>query len=80
MTVNEILHKVIAYGFGALTVGAGTVVMTVTRNDAVQDQKIVTMQSSLEKLDAINATVNKVDAKVDVLNQKFDDAENVRHK
>lgn len=74
MTFNEAIQRAVAYGFGALSVGAGTMVLSVSRNDAVQDTKIVALQNATVKIDSINETVNKVSSKVDILNQKFDDA------
>ena len=71
--INSLIHKAVATGFAALTVGAGATLFSLSRNDAVQEKRIEIVESSLIKLDNINNTVQLVNGKVDVLNQKLDD-------
>lgn len=74
MTLDSLIHKAIAAGFAAATVGAGAMLLSVSKESAVQEQRIATVEKSLSKLDEIDKTVSAVNAKVDVLNQKLDDA------
>jgi outer membrane lipoprotein SlyB len=80
--INSLIHKAIAAGFAAATVGGGAMLLNLSRNDAVQENRIQVLETSLSKLDAINLTVQQVNGKVDVLNQKLDDAKDqlARHK
>jgi hypothetical protein len=77
MTLDGLLHKAIAAGFAAATVGGGAMLLSVNKDNAVQDERLIVLEKSLSKLDDIDRTVIKVDGKVDVLNQKLDDAKEV---
>jgi hypothetical protein len=72
--INGLIHKAVAAGFAAATVGGGAMLLHLNSNDAVQENRIGVLEHSLAKLDNINDTVLQVNGKVDVLNQKLDDA------
>lgn len=73
ITINDAIHKAVVAGFAAATVGAGAMLLNVSKDNAVQSQRLATVEASLSKLDTISTTVGKMDAKIDVLNQKLDD-------
>lgn len=78
MTVNYTLQsiavKIAASAGAALAVGGGAIIMNVNRDQAVQDQRLNTIEHALNKVEEIDRTVREVNGKVDVLNQKLDDA------
>lgn len=73
-SIHQIAVKVIAVGAAALTVGGGTVLLNVNKDNAVQDQRIASLERVALKIDEMDKTLRIVDTKVDVLNQKLDDA------
>jgi outer membrane murein-binding lipoprotein Lpp len=58
----------------AAVIGGGTVLLSTKEQNAVQDQRIETLEHATAKIDDIDRTIRAVDTKVDVLTQKVDDS------
>lgn len=74
VSLQGVLHKALIAGTSALLVGAGAVVLNVSKDQAVNEQRLGVLERTIVKLDNIDANVRDVKARVDVMNQKLDDA------
>lgn len=69
----------VAIGAGAaLLVGAGSMIIGDNTKVQLHEQRLSKLESSLEKLPEIDRNVLVLSGKVDVLNQKLDDARDAR--
>lgn len=74
MTLHDALVKIGVGGVLALTIGGGSVLVNVNKDNAIQDQRIIVLERNIIKIEEMDKTLRAVDVKVDVLNQKLDDA------
>ena len=79
-TLHDIGIKTVASGLAALTIGGGAVLLNVNKDNAVQDQRLLVLERAVSKIDDMDRTIHILDTKVDVLNQKLDDAKEALRK
>lgn len=56
----------------ATVIGGGGTVLTLHRNDAVQDERIARNTKAIEKMETLDPKLDEVIRKVDLLNQRLD--------
>jgi hypothetical protein len=73
VTLSGFEVKIAAALLSALTIGSGAMLLSVNKDQAVQNQRLETLERNAAKLDQIDKTLQDVDKKVVGLTQRFND-------
>jgi hypothetical protein len=65
------LAKLVFGVASATVIGGGTMVLSLHRNDAVQDEKIAHISEAVQKMDDLNTKLDYTNREVAVLNERL---------
>lgn len=69
--ISGVLTKVAAGVLVAVTVGGGSAMVANAKTDAVQEQRITTLESNQQKMDALSDKLDETNKNVAVLNERL---------
>lgn len=76
---SSFIGKLIFGVASATVIGGGTTVLSLARNDAVQDTRISQVEKHIDRMDELSKKLDVTNTKVDVLNARLEEKEKVEH-